>query len=156
MKKIVLAGGCFWGVEEFFSRIKGVQSTQVGYANGISQNPTYQEVCTGKTNHTEACMIEYNEAELSLQELLDQFWSVVDPTTLNKQGPDIGTQYRSGIYFTDPEELDIILASKEREIPKYNKPIATEIEPLTVFFNAEEYHQRYLKKNPKGYCHIKF
>lgn len=154
MKKIVFAGGCFWGVEEFFSRIPGVKNTKVGYANGLLDHPTYELVCTGTTNHAEACSIEYDEKEVSLTTLLDKFWSIVDPTLLNRQGPDKGTQYRTGIYYSDPEDLETIQLSLTQEAQKYDKTIVTEITLLEKFFDAETYHQNYLKKNPNGYCHI--
>ncbi|NLM44801.1 MAG: peptide-methionine (S)-S-oxide reductase MsrA [Clostridiales bacterium] len=155
MKEIVLAGGCFWGVEEYLSRIEGVLETKVGYANGWTENPTYEDVKTGATGHAESCYIKYDETQISLEELLKRFWSVIDPTVLNRQGPDIGTQYRTGIYYTDKEDLAIIKASLDEEQKKYDKSIVTEIEPLKCFYDAEEYHQKYLKKNPGGYCHIK-
>lgn len=155
MKEIVLAGGCFWGVEEYLSRIEGVLETKVGYANGWTENPTYEDVKTGATGHAESCYIKYDEAQIPLEELLKRFWSVIDPTVLNRQGPDIGTQYRTGIYYIDKEDLAIIKASLDEEQKKYDKSIVTEIEPLKCFYDAEEYHQKYLKKNPGGYCHIK-
>jgi len=155
MKEIVLAGGCFWGVEEFMSRIEGVVETKVGYANGTVAHPSYEDVCTGTTGHAEACYVKYDENKISLKELLDKFWSVIDPTLLNRQGEDVGSQYRTGIYYIYDEDLEIIEESLKREQAKYDKPIVTEIEPLTCFYYAEEYHQRYLKKNPDGYCHIK-
>ncbi len=155
MKEIVLAGGCFWGVEEYMSRIPGVVDTRVGYANGTKAHPSYEDVCTGTTGHAEACFVKYDENEISLKDLLDKFWSVIDPTILNRQGNDVGSQYRTGIYYLDDEDLEIIKDSLNREQAKYEKPIVTEVEPLTCFYDAEEYHQRYLKKNPNGYCHIK-
>lgn len=155
MKEIVLAGGCFWGVEEYFSRIPGVQSTKVGYANGTVQNPSYELVCSGTTNHAEAVYIKYDQYTLSLEKLLDSYWQIVDPTVMNKQGPDIGTQYRTGIYHIDDQDIDIIQNSLALEQNRYTNPIVTETTKLTNFFDAEEYHQRYLKKNPTGYCHIK-
>lgn len=155
MKEIVFAGGCFWGVEEYMSRIKGVSETKVGYANGKTENPTYQEVKTGETGHAEACYVKYDDAQISLKELLKRFWRVVDPTVLNRQGPDEGTQYRTGIYYINDEDLPIIRESMEEEQKKYSEPIVTEIESLKCFYDAEEYHQKYLKKNPGGYCHIK-
>ena len=154
MKEIVLAGGCFWGVEEYFSRVKGVVETKVGYANGSDDNPTYERVCTGETGHTEACYVKYDETIIDLERLLEIFWWIIDSTQLNRQGPDIGTQYRTGIYYMDKDDLPIIQKSKEIAQMKYNKPIVTEIEPLGCFYDAESYHQRYLKKNPGGYCHI--
>lgn len=155
MKQIVLAGGCFWGVEEYFSRIPGVLSTKVGYANGKTINPTYQEVCTGSTDHVEAVSIEYDPYVLPLQKLLDAYWQIVDPTLLNQQGHDKGTQYRTGIYHVDETDVEIIQNSLFEEQNRYDDPIVTETMPLHSFFDAEEYHQRYLKKNPTGYCHIK-
>ena len=155
MKKIVLAGGCFWGVEEFISRINGVIYTEVGYANGRTENPTYEEVCTKNTFFAEVCFVEYDENILSLEELLNEYWQIVDPTTLNRQGPDLGSQYRTGIYYIDESDLDIILKSKENNQKNYEKKIVTEVLPLANYYKAEEYHQKYLKKNPNGYCHIK-
>ncbi len=154
MKDIVLAGGCFWGVEEYMSRIDGVIETKVGYANGRTPNPTYEEVCTGTTGHTEACYVKFDEKVISLGNLLYKFWNIIDPTLLNRQGPDIGNQYRTGIYYIDEKDLSIINETFEAEQKKYDKSIATEIEALKVFYDAEEYHQKYLKKNPGGYCHI--
>ena len=154
MKKIVLAGGCFWGVEEYFSRIDGVKETKVGYANGQKENPTYEEVCTGLTGHAEAIYIEYAKDEVTLDKILEKYFGIIDPTVLNRQGPDIGHQYRTGIYYIDEEDLEVINEYKEKEQLKYDKPIVTEIEPLKCFYDGEEYHQSYLKKNPGGYCHI--
>ena len=155
MKNIVFAGGCFWGVEEYFSRIPGVVSTKVGYANGSVENPTYELVCSGTTQHAEAVYIEYDSNTVTLEKLLEAYWQIIDPTVLNRQGPDIGTQYRTGIYYVTPEDTQIIQASLSKEQKRYSNPIVTEVEPLKSFFDAEKYHQRYLKKNPNGYCHIK-
>lgn len=154
MKEIVFAGGCFWGIEEYFSRIEGVKETKVGYANGTKPNPTYEEVCTGNTGHAESCFVKYDENIINLSQLLDKFWYIVDPTVLNRQGHDKGHQYRTGIFYLDENDVDIILKSKEEEQKKYEKQIVTEVEPLGCFYDAEEYHQKYLKKNPGGYCHI--
>ncbi len=154
MREIYLAGGCFWGVEEYMSRINGVIETKVGYANGITENPTYQELCTGTTGHSETTYVKYDENIISLEELLNRFWRIIDPTILNRQGPDIGNQYRTGIYYVDAKDLDIINKTLEEQKLKYDKPIVTEIMELKSFYNAEEYHQDYLKKNPGGYCHI--
>lgn len=154
MKEIYLAGGCFWGVEEYMSRIDGVVDTEVGYANGTKANPTYEEVCTGTTCHAETTYIKYDEKIISLEELLTRFWNIIDPTLLNRQGPDIGNQYRTGIYYVDEEDLYLINKTLEEQKTKYTKPIVTEILPLKSFYKAEEYHQDYLKKNPGGYCHI--
>lgn len=154
MKKIILAGGCFWGVEAYFDNIDGVISTKVGYANGNVDNPTYEMVCKLETGFAEACNIEYDEKVLTLSKLLEYYWKVVDPTILNRQGHDIGTQYRTGIYYFNEEDLEEILKSKDEEQKKYDKPIVTEVDPVRNFFDAEEYHQKYLDKNPTGYCHI--
>lgn len=154
MKEIVLAGGCFWGIEEYISRISGVLKTNVGYANGYSNNPTYEEVCTGLTGYAEACHVVYDENIISLEELLKSFFKVIDLTSLNRQGADTGHQYRTGVYYIDEEDLPIITKVLELEQNNYEKPIVTEIEHLKNFYLAEEYHQRYLKKNPNGYCHI--
>lgn len=154
MKEIYLAGGCFWGVEEYISRIDGVVDTKVGYANGKKENPSYEQVCTGITGHTETTYVKYDENIISLEGLLNKFWHIIDPTLINRQGPDIGNQYRTGIYYTNDEDLKIINKSLEEEKNKYDQTIVTEIMPLKSFYIAEEYHQNYLKKNPGGYCHI--
>lgn len=155
MKKIVLAGGCFWGVEEFLSRLDGVILTEVGYANGRTENPTYEDVCYKNTYFAEVCLLEYDENKTSLKNILNEYWSIIDPTVLNRQGPDVGSQYRTGIYYLDEKDLDEILKSKEENQKKYDKKIVTEVMPLINYYKAEEYHQKYLKKNPNGYCHIK-
>lgn len=154
MKEIVFAGGCFWGVEAYMSRIEGVMETKVGYANGHLKDPTYEQVKTSTTGHAEVCYVKYDENIISLEQLLNRFWKIIDPTLLNQQGPDIGSQYRTGIYYIDKEDLETILKTKEEQKKLYDKPIVTEIEPLKCFYEAEEYHQRYLEKNPNGYCHI--
>ncbi len=154
MKSIVFAGGCFWGVEAYFKRLPGVLSTKAGYANGHTEEPCYHDVCTGDTGFAEACFIEYDEAVTNLEALLQSYWKIVDPTLKDQQGPDIGNQYRTGIYYIELEDLNVILQSKACEQKKYKADIVTEIEPLRNFYNAEEYHQDYLKKNPNGYCHI--
>lgn len=155
MKKIVLAGGCFWGVEEYFSRIDGVLETQVGYANGNTENPTYEDICTKNIGFVEVCYITYDNDKVSLDSLLNKFWTIIDPTSFNKQGNDIGSQYRTGIYYLDTKDLDTILLNKEKIQCNYASKIVTEIKPLKNYYKAEEFHQRYLKKNPYGYCHIK-
>lgn len=156
IKKIYLAGGCFWGVQEYFSRINGVTKTFVGYANSIIENPSYELVCSGTTKAVEAVEIEYENKIVSLEELVDELFKIIDPTLLNRQANDIGTQYRTGIYCVDSEE-EIIISKKIKKLQeKYSKPIRTEVMALNNFWLAEEYHQDYLKKNPNGYCHIKF
>lgn len=154
MKTIALAGGCFWGIDEFFSRKEGVLLTKSGYANGTVENPTYEQVCTGKTGHAETVWVEYDETETNLELLLTKFFKVIDPTSLNKQGNDVGTQYRTGIYYTSEEDRPVIEAFIAGRQAKYAAPIVVEVEPLKNFYPAEEYHQDYLKKNPRGYCHI--
>lgn len=154
MKEIILAGGCFWGVEEYFRRTPGVLETEVAYANGHTENPTYQEVCSHHTGYAEACRVRYDENIISLEGLLTLFWDIIDPTAWNRQGPDVGSQYRSGIYYTDPADFATITASIIEEQKKYQEPIRTEVEPLKNYYPAEEYHQKYLVKNPRGYCHI--
>lgn len=155
MKKIVLAGGCFWGVEEFLSRINGVIETEVGYANGRTLNPTYEDVCNKNTYFAESCYVTYDENIVSLEEILKEYWSIINPTSLNKQGNDVGSQYRTGIYYLDEEDLDTIIKSKSEIQKNYDKKIVTEVKPLVNYYKAEDYHQKYLKKNPNGYCHIK-
>ncbi|WZL75045.1 peptide-methionine (S)-S-oxide reductase MsrA [Clostridiaceae bacterium 35-E11] len=154
MKEIVFAGGCFWGIEEYMSRIEGVVDTKVGYANGTTKNPTYEEVCTGKTGHAEVCYVKYDAQIIKLEDLLYQFWKIIDPTLQNRQGNDIGHQYRTGIYYLDKADLPVIQKTFDEEQKKYPNPIVTEIEPLIYFYEAEAYHQKYLRKNPNGYCHI--
>ena len=156
MKKIVLGGGCFWGVEKYFAMIPGVLETEVGYANGKTENPTYEEVCKNDTDFVEVCYITYDEKIVSLDTLLDKFWNIIDPTTLNRQAGDVGTQYRSGIYYIDELDLGIINKSKMKIQEQYKNPVVTEVKPLKKYYSAEEYHQDYLEKNPTGYCHIKF
>jgi len=154
MKSIILAGGCFWGVEAYFKLIKGVTETKVGYANGYKDAPSYEEVCQHATGHAEACLIVYDEEILPLPNLLSAYWRIVDPTLLNRQGNDIGDQYRTGIYYEDANDLALIEASIANEQKSYKQAIVTEVQPLTRFWDAEIYHQDYLDKNPNGYCHI--
>ena len=154
MREIYLAGGCFWGVDAYMGRIDGVVETSVGYSNGNKENPSYEEVCTGITGHTETTYLKYDENIVSLEEILNKFWNIIDPTLLNRQGGDIGNQYRTGIYYLDEKDLEIINKTLEEQKEKYDRPIVTEIMPLKVYYKAEEYHQDYLKKNPGGYCHI--
>ena len=153
MKTIYLAGGCFWGTQKFFDQFDGVVRTEVGYANGPDQAPTYQDVCND-SGHAETVRIDYDESRISLSELLDDYFMVIDPTSVNKQGHDEGIQYRTGIYYTDPDMLPVIREICDEEAAKIGAPLAVEVEPLINFFPAEEYHQKYLDKNPAGYCHI--
>lgn len=154
MKEIYLAGGCFWGMQAYFDLRKGVKETVVGYANGNTEAPTYRQVCTNTTGFAEAVYIKYDENEITLDKILADFWKVIDPTLLDRQGADMGTQYRTGIYYVDEEDLNTIKVSLENEAKKYNEPIVTEVMPLKNFYAAEEYHQKYLQKSPDGYCHI--
>ncbi len=155
MNKIYFAGGCFWGVEEYFSRINGVVSTTVGYANSDTINPTYEQICEHKVQAIETVFIEYDEYIVSLNELLNKFFLIIDPTSKDKQGGDVGYQYRTGIYYENSDVLSIINERILIEQKNYENKILTEVKELENFFDAEEYHQDYLKKNPKGYCHIK-
>lgn len=154
MKEIVMAGGCFWGFEAYMAKYPGIMETQVGYANGNTDHPTYEEVKTSTTGHAEACFIKYDETVISLETLLEKFWQVIDPTLKNQQGPDIGHQYRTGIFYIDDEDLPVIEKTLETQKAKHSKPIVTEILPLSCYYAAEDYHQKYLEKNPNGYCHI--
>ena len=155
LKDIYLAGGCFWGVEAFIARIYGVYDVTSGYANGATENPSYQEVVRG-SGHAETVHVRYDPAHVDLRTLLDFFFEVVDPVSVNKQGNDRGISYRSGIYYTDETDLPVINAKIEELKGQYTKPIATEVQPLRHYYLAEEYHQDYLEKNPNGYCHIEF
>ncbi|MBQ7736647.1 MAG: peptide-methionine (S)-S-oxide reductase MsrA [Oscillospiraceae bacterium] len=153
MKTIYLAGGCFWGMQRFFDQFEGVLSTEVGYANGPDAAPSYQEVCHD-SGHAETLRIDYDESVVSLGELLDDYFLVIDPLSVNRQGGDTGIQYRTGIYYIDPADLPAIRERWDREAEKLGQPLAVEVGPLKNFFSAEEYHQKYLEKNPGGYCHI--
>lgn len=154
LKEIYLAGGCFWGTEKYLASIHGVVKTDVGYANGNTVSPTYEEVCHNNTGHAETVKVIYNPSQIRLEFLLSLFYDAIDPTSVNRQGGDIGTQYRSGIYCVDEEDKAIIDASIQKLQEKYDQPIAIEVLPLKNYYPAEEYHQKYLDKNPGGYCHI--
>lgn len=152
IKEIYLAGGCFWGVEAYFSRITGVLETDTGYANGITDKTSYREI--HGTDHAETVKITYNSGIIALEELLTHYFRIIDPLSVNKQGNDAGRQYRTGIYYTDKADAPVIQAFLKRIQANYSRPIAVETEALKHFIRAEEYHQDYLKKNPGGYCHI--
>lgn len=154
MKKIVLAGGCFWGVEEYYRRLKGIKSTRVGYAQGITENPSYQDVCSGKTNHAEVVELTYDEQVLPLSKILEHLFRFIDPTMLNQQGHDVGTQYRVGVYYDDEADAQIVRDFIKANQHHYRKPIVLEVQKLGIFYDAEAYHQKYLIKNPGGYCHV--
>jgi peptide methionine sulfoxide reductase msrA/msrB len=156
MKEIYFAGGCFWGTQHFFKQIDGVIKTVTGFANGCTDNPTYEDVYTDNTGYAETVFVQYDEKKINLEFLLDMFFKAIDPTILNRQGNDIGTRYRSGVYYKDDNDLEIINKVFIKKQKLYNKPIVTEIEKLKTFFPAEEYHQNYLDKHPDGYCHLPF
>ena len=153
-KEIYLAGGCFWGTQRYFDCLSGVVRTEVGYANGKTENPTYEQVKHENTGHAETVRVIYDPEKRSLADLLIQYYKVIDPVSVNRQGGDVGTQYRTGIYYTDPEEYPVIAESLRELQKQYDKPLAVEAFPLSNFYTAEEYHQKYLEKNPGGYCHI--
>jgi peptide-methionine (S)-S-oxide reductase len=154
MQRATFAAGCFWGVEETFRPVKGVHSTRVGYSGGTLPNPTYQDVCTDRTGHAEAVEVEFDPAEVSYRDLLKVFWEMHDPTTLNRQGPDAGSQYRSAIFFHTPEQEAAARVSKEEleRSGRHRRPIVTEILPAAEFWPAEEYHQCYLAKRGQTHC----
>lgn len=158
MEKATFAAGCFWGVEATFRQIPGVVSTRVGYIGGHTDNPTYKEVCTDRTGHAEAVEVEFDPAKVNYNDLLKVFWENHDPTQVNRQGPDWGTQYRTAIFFHSPEQQAQAQASKEsfETSHRYSKPIATQIVPAATFFPAEEYHQQYLEKRGLASCHVKY
>ncbi len=155
MKEIILGGGCFWCIEAVFRRVKGVKEAVSGYAGGERPNPTYQQVCSGATGHAEVVRVVYDENEITLDELLDIFFAIHDPTTLNRQGADVGTQYRSVVYYADEEEKQKIEAAIQRAQKEYDAPIVTEVSPKPEFYEAEAYHQNYYDQNPmQGYCQV--
>ncbi|EFH90582.1 peptide-methionine (S)-S-oxide reductase MsrA [Ktedonobacter racemifer] len=156
LEKATFGAGCFWGVEETFRGTKGVTSTAVGYEGGSYANPTYRDVCTDQTGHAEVVEVEYDPEQVPYDQLLQVFWENHNPTTLNRQGPDVGTQYRSAIFYHTPEQQKEAEASKERMQASghYKRPIVTQVVPATTFYRAEEYHQRYLAKRGLSHCHI--
>ncbi len=151
---IYFAGGCFWGTEHFFKQVDGVIATEVGFANGRTDNPTYKEVVQKNTGYAETVKVTYDAEKLDLNLLLDLYFLTIDPTSINKQGNDIGDQYRTGIYYTSEQQLPLIRQRIDKEAAKHARPIAVEVTPLKKYYKAEEYHQDYLDKNPGGYCHI--
>ncbi|HTG51650.1 MAG TPA: peptide-methionine (S)-S-oxide reductase MsrA [Candidatus Tectomicrobia bacterium] len=155
-EKATFGAGCFWGVEEAFRNVKGVLSTSVGYAGGTRESPTYQDVCTDKTGHAEVVQVEFDPSQVSYDQLLDVFWSNHNPTTLNRQGPDVGTQYRSVIFYHSPEQQAAANASKEKleKSGRFNRAIVTQIEPAPTFWRGEEYHQHYLQKRGQSHCAV--
>jgi len=154
VKKIWLAGGCFWGIEAYFQQLKGVLETRVGYGQGNSADPTYHQVCLGTTGYTEVCELTYDEVVMPLGKVLEHFFRIINPTTLNRQGPDQGTQYRSGIYYGDEAEREIIVQLIQNLQVYYADKIVVEVGPVMDFYLAEEYHQKYLQRTSGGYCHV--
>ena len=154
LKDIWLAGGCFWGVQAYMARIYGVAEVTVGYANGTTENPSYEDVCHRGTGHAETAHVRYDPARVDLPTLLEAYFDIINPTLKNRQGNDVGSQYRTGIYYRDTEDLEIIREVVAQQQEKYEKPIVTEVLPLSAYYLAEEYHQDYLEKNPGGYCHV--
>lgn len=154
MKEIYFAGGCFWGTQHYLKQIRGVVGTAAGYANGETENPTYKQVYTDTTGYAETVRVLYDPVVISLQQLVELYFHSVDPTLLNRQGGDVGTRYRTGIYFTSPEDLSVIQAVYDKVAAEYDILLVVELQPLRNFYPAEEYHQDYLDKNPEGYCHI--
>ncbi len=154
MAQATFAAGCFWGVEEAFRTLSGVQKTTVGYTGGTVENPTYEQVCSARTGHAESVLVDYDPARVTYEQLLDVFWSEHDPTTMNRQGPDVGTQYRSAIFFHDAAQQAAAVASKARleESGRFQRPIVTAIVPASTFYPAEEYHQQYFAKSGRT-CH---
>ena len=158
MERATFAAGCFWGVESAFRQLPGVLATAVGYTGGQTDNPTYKEVCSGRTGHAEALTVEFDPAEISYEQLLDVFWDLHDPTQLNRQGPDYGSQYRTAIFTHGAEQERIAQASKERlgKSGKFRRPVVTEIVPAPVFYMAEDYHQQYFEKRGIApVCHVR-
>ncbi|MGL4721749.1 MAG: peptide-methionine (S)-S-oxide reductase MsrA [Desulfovibrionaceae bacterium] len=153
MKKLYLGGGCFWGMEAYFKSINGIIRTEVGYGHSIVEKPTYEELCSGRTKAVEVLYIEYDEMDISLNRVLFHYMQNIDPTTLNRQGNDIGTQYRTGIYYVDESDFYTIQVFLQEEAKKYPTAIVVEVISMDNYYRAEEYHQNYLGKNPLGYCH---
>lgn len=154
IRSIYFAGGCFWGTEHFFKQIEGVTFTETGYANGNTPDPTYRQVYTDTTGYAETVHVEYDSDVIDLDFLVHMFFKAIDPTSLNRQGEDVGTRYRTGIYYTDVEELPCIRKVYDEIGSQYEMPLAVELEPLKNFYPAEDYHQDYLENNPDGYCHL--
>jgi len=152
LETATFGAGCFWGVEDAFMKLDGVKETAVGFMGGTKENPTYEEVCTDKTGHAEVVQLKFDQEEVSYEKLLEVFWSIHDPTHVNRQGPDTGSQYRSVIFYHDEKQKELAENSKEKESKKHDKPIATEIVPVAEFYKAEEYHQKYHQKQGIRTC----
>lgn len=156
MNKAIFAAGCFWGVQYYFDQVPGVTKTTVGYTGGSTKNPTYEQVCYENSGHAEALEIEFDSEQVSYETLVQQFFRMHDPTQLNRQGPDIGDQYRSAIFYYDDTQKDVAQKVKENSASEYKKPIVTEIMPTAHFYEAEEYHQKYAEKTGRGMCHVEY
>ena len=156
-QRATFGAGCFWGVEAAFREVKGVVNVTVGYLGGTMKNPTYRDVCTGRTGHAEVVEVEYDPAQVSYEDLLNVFWTNHDPTTLNRQGPDVGTQYRSAIFYHTEEQHETAERSRQQmqQSERFKRPIVTEITPASTFYRAEEYHQQYLAKRGLASCHVR-
>ena len=154
IKEIYLAGGCFWGTEHYFKQIEGVVETEVGFANGHTEHPTYKEVYTDTTGHAETVRVVYDDERLELDFLLELFFHAIDPTSLNRQGEDEGTRYRTGVYYLSEEQKAVIESVFAEEQKRYTEPMQVELLPLRNYYPADEYHQDYLNKHPDGYCHL--
>jgi peptide-methionine (S)-S-oxide reductase len=156
MQEAIFGAGCFWGIQDAFDQVEGVISTHVGYSGGHFENPTYEDVCAGRTGHAEVVRVEFDESVVTFPDLLNVFWNIHDPTTLNRQGPDIGSQYRSVIFYNSPEQRDLAAKSKKdlESVKRFNNPIVTEIVPAKTFYPAEEYHQKYFQKKGISHCKI--
>ncbi|OGL29823.1 peptide-methionine (S)-S-oxide reductase [Candidatus Saccharibacteria bacterium RIFCSPHIGHO2_02_FULL_47_12] len=156
MQKAIFAAGCFWGVQYYFDQVPGVLKTAVGYTGGHKENPTYEQVCAHGTGHAEATLVEFNPEKVSYETLVKHFFRLHDPTQLNRQGPDIGDQYRSAIFYFDDNQKKIAEKVKKELQPKFKKPIVTEISKASKFFEAEDYHQKYTEKTGRGFCHVDY
>jgi len=156
MENIIVAGGCFWGVEEYYKRLKGITNTKVGYAQSNIENPSYRDVCKGQTKAVEAVYLEFDESIISLEKVLEHLFRIIDPTSLNRQAMDVGTQYRTGIYFNNEKQNERAINFVNSIRKNYQNEIVVEIYPIENFYDAESYHQNYLVKNPSGYCHVDF
>lgn len=156
MKRAIFAAGCFWGVQYYFDQVPGVSRTVVGYTGGHTEDPTYEQVCTHQTGHAEAVLVEFDPNEVSYETLCKHFFRMHDPTQLNRQGPDIGDNYRSAIFCFDEKQLVTARAVKQAVTPDFDKPIVTQIEPASKFYEAEDYHQKYAERTGQGMCHIPY
>jgi len=154
LARATFAAGCFWGVEDFFLSVPGVVDVVSGYTGGTTNGPTYEQVCSGRTGHAEAVLVTFDPAVVSYEQLLEEFWRHHDPTTPNRQGPDVGTQYRSAVFFHDAEQHKAAEASLERHRQRFGRPIVTEVTPASTFWPAEAYHQRYVERTGHGACHV--